>query len=146
MHNGYYGIVVWQPKKEVNLGTLWRNATAFDASFIGLIGKRFKKESSDTSSAWSNTPVFQYENWDHFLNTRPYSCELVAVDLLDNAEPIETFKHPKRAIYILGGEDRTLPRKIWEKVQHIIKINTKICLNVAQAGGIVAYDRCTKDI
>ena len=141
---GYYGIVVWQQKNEINLGTLWRNATGFNAGFIGLIGARFKKESSDTSNAWCNIPLFQYENFEHFLETRPYSCQLVAVDLLPNAQPLETFQHPERAIYLLGGEDKTLPRKIWEKAQYVVKIDTRICLNVAQAGGIVAYDRHVK--
>jgi tRNA G18 (ribose-2'-O)-methylase SpoU len=135
---------VWQPKTEYNLGTLWRNAYCFNASFIGLIGRRFKRENTDTVKAWRHVPLYEYEDWDHFLSCRPYNCKLIAIDLVPEAQRLETFCHPERCIYLLGGEDRTLPRHICAAAQHVVKIRTAACLNVAQAGGIVMYDRQQK--
>ena len=71
----------------------------------------------------------------------PDKCELVGVELTDNAIDIASFHHPRQAAYILGPEKGSLSPEIMEKCKHIIKIPTKFCLNVQIAGAIVMYDR-----
>ena len=141
---GYCGIGICNPKIEINLGTLWRSAHCLGADFIFTIGDRYKKQCSDTTKAYKHIPYFRFTTIKDFLEHLPYDCQLVGVELLDIAQPLETFIHPERAIYILGQEDGNLKKEIIEKCQHIVKFESKYCLNVASAGTVVLYDRQSK--
>jgi tRNA(Leu) C34 or U34 (ribose-2'-O)-methylase TrmL len=143
---GYCGIGIYNIKHEVNYGTLFRSAYAFEANFIFIIGKRFKKQCSDTTRSERHIPLFEHETLEQFYYSLPYSAQLVSVEVTENARDITDFIHPERAVYLLGPEDGSLPSEVLEKSQHIIQIPSKHCLNVAVAGSIVLYDRMLKKI
>ena len=126
------------------MGTLWRSAYCFDADFIFTIGKRYKKQASDTVQAHRHIPLWHFDTFEDFRKHIPYDCQLVGVELCDGAKQLETFVHPERAIYILGQEDGSLPTAITEICQHLVKFTSRYCLNVASAGTVVLYDRQTK--
>ncbi len=140
LKNGYFGIGVFQMKNHLNLGTLWRSAVNLNADFIFVIGKRFKREASDTVNAFKKIPLYEYDNFDQFYDNIPYSCQLVCVEQTDNSKPLSKFKHPDHCIYLLGSEDGGLPEKVLKNKQ-VIHIESKSCLNVAVAGSIIMYDR-----
>jgi len=139
---GYFGIGVENLKSKVNLGTLWRSAYCLGADFIFVIGNRWGKQSSDTIKAYRHIPLYQYENTEHFLKSRPYDCLMVGIEITEKARSIYTFIHPERVIYVLGAEDSSLT--FLDKCQSIIQIPSKFCLNVATAGAIIMYDRNQK--
>ena len=141
---GYCGIGIENPKTITNLGTLWRSAYCLGADFIFTIGDRYHYQHSDTVKAYRHIPYFRYDTIEDFLSHIPYDCQLVGVELLDIAVPLEKFSHPKRAIYLLGKEDGNLSNKAIEHCQHIVKFNSEHCLNVASAGTVVLYDRQLK--
>ena len=60
---------------------------------------------------------------------------------------METFQHPKRAIYLLGAEDTGLPPMIVDACHFHVTIPTvrSSSFNVAMAGTIVMYDRLVKE-
>ena len=139
---GYFGIGVENLKSKVNLGTLWRSAYCLGASFVFVIGKRFKRQSSDVNHTYRHIPLYEYDNKEHFLSNRPFNCMLIGIEITDKAKEIYTFSHPERAIYVLGAEDSSLT--FLDKCNYIIQIPSKFCLNVATAGSIVMYDRNLK--
>jgi tRNA G18 (ribose-2'-O)-methylase SpoU len=141
---GYFGIGIERSKTEANVGTLWRSAYNLGASFIFTIGKRYPKQSSDTTQAWRNIPLLEFIDVEDFRNHVPYDCQIIGVEITDNARSLQTFVHPKRAIYILGPEDGSLSNEAQSICQHIVKFDSRYCLNVAVAGSIVMYDRQTK--
>lgn len=142
---GYFGIGVYHPKTEENIGTLWRSAYLFGASFIFTIGKRYKKQSSDTSNTYAHVPLLNYMTYEDFYQHMPFSCPLVCVELTDKALPLDTFIHLERGVYLLGAEDHGLPESITDsKTTVIIPSGKKFSLNVATAGSIVMYDRFIK--
>ena len=51
---GYFGIGIQNAKTDENIGTLWRSAFIMGASFIFTIGKRYKKQATDTPKSWKN--------------------------------------------------------------------------------------------
>ena len=59
---------------------------------------------------------------------------------VDGDIELTRFVHPKKTIYLFGGENRFLP-KIGD---YRVKIDTKYCLNMATTASIVAYDRYCK--
>lgn len=145
MNRGYFGIGIFHPKYDCNVGTLWRSAYAFGASFIYTIGPRFKKQASDTTKTWKSIPMFSYESFDDFINNTPYDCPIVGVELDKKALSLETFAHPERACYLLGAEDHGLPQKIMNACYCIVQIpRLQVCLNVSVVGTIIMYDRSIK--
>lgn len=140
---GYFGIGIINGKNEVNLGTLWRSANIFGASFIFTIGRRYPKrgQSTDTMKTDRHIPLYEYDNFEDFKI--PRNCELIAIELDTKSKPIQLFKHPERAIYLLGAEDKGIPDIILNKCR-IIQLPGNHCLNVSVAGSIVMYDRILK--
>lgn len=139
---GYFGIGVENIKTKLNIGTLLRSAYCLGADFVFVIGKRYKHQSSDTVKAYRHIPLYQYENSEHFLKSRPYDCLLIGVEITEKARSIYDYHHAERAIYVLGAEDNSLT--FLDKCQSVIKIPSRFCLNVAVAGSIVMYDRNMK--
>jgi len=142
---GYFGIGIYHTKTKTNIGTLWRSAKIFGASFIFTIGKRYKSQSSDTIRAPRHIPLFHYSAFDDFYKGIPYNCKLIGIEQTENSKNIVNFVHPERAVYLLGAEDYGLPPTILDKCQSVIHIETPLCLNVSVAGSIILFDRQTKN-
>lgn len=54
------------------------------------------------------------------------------------------FKHPERAVYLLGPEDGRISNVALAMAKYVVQIPSLSCLNVAATGGIVMYDRAAK--
>jgi len=143
MNRGYFGIGVYRSKTEINIGTLWRSAFNFGASFIFTVGKRYKTQSSDTTKSYKHIPLYSYVNLEDFKNHIPYGCSIVCIEQSEKAKNILEFIHPERCLYLLGAEDDGLPEKIMFGNQ-VVYISTPMCLNVAVAGSIIMFDRQNK--
>ncbi|MCB1650481.1 MAG: RNA methyltransferase [Alphaproteobacteria bacterium] len=139
---GYFGIGVESISKEQNVGTIARSAHAFGASFFFTIAPFVDIEAmrvSDTSGAFDHLPYYQYENTAKL--DLPMECQLVGIELTDEAIDLPSFRHPLRAAYVLGPEMGHLSEEIQNKCDHIIKIPMKFCVNVGVAAAITMYDR-----
>lgn len=142
---GYFGIGMEHPKKESNLGTLWRSASNLGAGFIFTIGARYRQQASDTVKAWRHIPLYSFTTLEDFrAHGIPYDCQLIGVEIEDRAVPLARFAHPERCVYLLGAEDHGLTKQATAACQHLVVIPSERCLNVAVAGAIVMYDRATK--
>lgn len=141
---GYFGIGILNPKTEENIGTLWRSAFIMGASFIFTIGKRYKKQASDTPQSWKHIPLYNYETFEEFYKTMPYDCRLVGIELDEKSIQIENYEHHERCIYLLGAEDNGLSKEAIDKCHELVILPGDICLNVSVAGSIVLYDRILK--
>jgi tRNA G18 (ribose-2'-O)-methylase SpoU len=144
MNRGYFGIGVEHSKTEVNIGTLYRTALAFEASFIYTIGRRYKKQVSDTVKSYRHMPLYHYQTFDEFYKNIPYGCRLIGVENDSSATSIKHFVHPERAVYLLGAEDHGLTHRAREMCHHLVIIPGNQCLNVSVAGSIMLYDRINK--
>ena len=144
---GYFGIGIYHPKTSVNIGTLWRSAYIFEASFIFTIGKRYRKQSSDTMCSRRHIPLFDYLSYEEFKKNLPHQAKLVCVEIDKKATTLREFNHPQQAVYLLGAEDYGLPEKAM-KENEVIQIESPelFCLNVATSGSIIMYDRYAKGI
>lgn len=127
-------------KSAHNLGTLWRSAALMGCQFVFTIGLRYQPQCSDTIKSWRTVPIWHFQTFDEFCEAAPREWELVAVEMVDGAEPLKAFKHPPRACYLLGAEDHGLPREVLRRSHRQIVLPVG-CLNVAVTGSIVLYDR-----
>ncbi len=138
---GYFAIGAQRISKALNLGNLMRSAHAFGASFTFTIGATYQalEARADTSKGQDRLPHY---NWtEASALVLPQGCRLVGVELTDDAIDLPSFRHPMRAAYILGPEQGSLSPDILARCDHVVKIPTRFCINVAMAGAIVMYDR-----
>jgi tRNA G18 (ribose-2'-O)-methylase SpoU len=137
----YFEIGVYQPRSDLNIGTLWRSAFQLGAAGIFTIGREYRHQPSDTSKAPYQIPMRAYKTLEEFLQARPVGAELVGVEI--GGEPLAGFQHPERAIYLLGAEDSGLPQKALLHCNHAVSIETvrSASYNLAVAGSIVMYHR-----
>ena len=141
---GYFGIGIENTKNVLNVGTLWRSANIMGASFIFTVGRRYKRQSSDTLETWRHIPLYAYETLEEFYSAMPYDCMLVGVELDGRAKPIREYIHPQRAVYLLGAEDNGLSEKAIKRCHQLVVLPGERSLNVAVAGSIVMFDRTIK--
>lgn len=146
MNRGFFEIGILQGKNNDNLGTLWRSANIFEAAGIFTIGARYpKKHRTDTMNTPNHIPLREYDDFETFIKTIPRDTKIIAVELDDRADNLVTFKHPERAVYILGSEDKGISENHLSQCDKVIKIPlSKNSLNVAVTGSIVLYDRLMK--
>ena len=57
MKNNYFGIGLDNPKFNVNVGKVLRAAYVYNAEFVALTGKRYKRTPTDTMSYHIYKPV-----------------------------------------------------------------------------------------
>jgi len=142
---GYFGIGVEGISKPMNVGSLFRSAHAFGASFVFAVAPAVDVREiyrSDTSETAKHVPLYSYA--DVAGMTLPKDCTLVGVELLDEAIDLPSFTHPDRAAYVLGPERGNLSPAMVEACAFTVKIPTRFCVNVGVAGAILMYDRmCT---
>jgi tRNA G18 (ribose-2'-O)-methylase SpoU len=138
---GYFAIGAERMSKALNLGNLMRSAHAFGASFTFTIGATYQalEARSDTSKGQWHLPHY---NWASIEEMRlPHGCKLVGIELAEDATDLPSFCHPLRAAYVLGPERGSLSRPLMARCDHLVRIPTSFCINVAMAGAIVMYDR-----
>jgi tRNA G18 (ribose-2'-O)-methylase SpoU len=138
---GYFGIGAEGISKPMNLGNLIRSAHAFGASFVFLVDAHYTVTSvpSDTSQAEAQLPLYRFKNVEELV--LPGRCRLIGVELLDEATLLPSFRHPLNAAYVFGPERSSLSGAMVARCDHVVKIPTRFCINLAAAGAILMYDR-----
>lgn len=138
---GYFGIGVERLSKPMNAGNLFRSAHAFGASFLFTIDANCNPREmlSDTSRSPQQVPLYEFADLDSMQ--LPRHCRLVGIELTDDAVELPLFRHPSQAAYVLGPERGSLSEELVARCDHVVKIPTSFCINVATAGAIVMYDR-----
>lgn len=139
---GYFSIGAEGISKPMNLGALMRTAHAFGASFVYSVNAADKVRDAykaDTSKSFEHLPYYQ---WDTIGDmSLPKGCQLVGIELTDDAVELPSFRHPAAAAYVLGREKGDLTPEMLSRCAHVVKIPTKFCINVSLAGALVMYDR-----
>jgi len=63
------------------------------------------------------------------------------VEFREDAVDLPSFRHPRCAAYVLGPERGSLSPALAACCDHLVKIPTRLCVNLSVAGAIVMYDR-----
>ena len=139
---GYFGVGVEGISKSYNLGAVLRTANAFGASFaftIGATNKALEIRRTDTSRSDLHMPFYEWESAEELI--LPRGCQLVGVELTEDAIDLPSFRHPTNCAYILGPEKGSLSDELQSRCDHLVKIPTKFCINVSLAAALALYDR-----
>ena len=112
---GYFGFGAEGISKPMNMGNLVRSAHAFGAKFIFTISAHYsvREGKSDTSKAPNHLPWYDWNNPSEIK--LPDKCDLVGVELVDEATNLPEFYHPRQAAYVLGPEKGSLSEEMINK-------------------------------
>ena len=139
---GYFAVGAEGISKPMNLGAILRTAHAFGASFAFSVNASHRVRDvyrADTAKSVSHVPYYEWADIDAIA--LPDNCQLVGVELTDEAVDLPAFRHPLCAAYVFGRERGSLTGDMQARCQHIVKIPTKFCVNVSVACAITLYDR-----
>ncbi|MHA1524565.1 MAG: RNA methyltransferase [Alphaproteobacteria bacterium] len=138
---GFFGIGAEGISKPLNLGNLMRSAQAFGASFAFTVDahQALAPSSSDTSKSQNHLPYYAWASAGDMVV--PQGCALVGIEFIEGATDLPSFRHPASAVYVLGPERGSLSPQMLARCDHIVKVPTIFCINLAMAGAIVMYDR-----
>jgi tRNA G18 (ribose-2'-O)-methylase SpoU len=139
---GYFGIGVEGISKAMNVGTLFRTAHAFGASFVFTVRAQYNRRegsNSDTSDTPRSVPTYHFADLSTFR--LPLGCRLVGVEISDEAIELPSFRHPRQTAYVLGAEREGLSEDLQAHCDYLIKIPTRFSVNLGVAGALVMYDR-----
>lgn len=143
---GFFEIGIFHGKSTANVGTLWRSASQLGAAGIFTVGRRYPQQASDTLKTFRHIPMRDYLDMDALVAGLPYSTPLVAVEM--GGTSLLEFKHPERAVYLLGAEDHGLPPAVLARCHHLVSLPSvrTASYNVAVAGALVMFDRYQKEV
>jgi tRNA G18 (ribose-2'-O)-methylase SpoU len=139
---GYFGIGIDGVSKAMNVGTLFRTAHAFGASFVFTVNAQYRRREgalSDTSDTPASVPTYHFP--DFRTLALPQGCVLVGVEITEEAVALPSFRHPRQAAYVLGSEREGLSRDVQALCDHVVRIPARFSVNLGIAGAIVMYDR-----
>lgn len=139
---GYFGVGVEGISKAMNVGSIFRTAHAFGASFVFTVNASYAEGEggrADTSGALGHTPFYEFPDRQSMI--LPDKCALVGVELIEDSIELPSFRHPSRAAYILGPERDSLSPAMLERCDFVVKIPMQFCVNVGVAAALVMYDR-----
>ena len=143
---GFAAIGLHRPKNGFNTGSVMRAAMCYGAASVAISGERVGshhiKHATNVTAAHRHIPVLRGELRDLI----PYGAVPVAVDLVDDAEPLHSFVHPHSAFYVFGPEDGTLGSAILDWCPRRVMIPTSFCMNLAATVNVVLYDRQAKQL
>ena len=141
LSRGYFAIGAERISKSMNLGSIMRSGHAFGASFTFTLGASYQalEARADTSKGQWHLPHYNWSGLDEIA--LPHGCQLVGVELTEDAIELPRFRHPMRAAYVLGPEKGSLSPQLLARCDHVVRIPTRFCVNVAIAAAVVMYDR-----
>ncbi|MFH5926413.1 RNA methyltransferase [Roseomonas xinghualingensis] len=141
---GYAAVGLHMPKRAENVGSALRAADCYGAAMVAISGRRYVRSAADTPKAWKHLPVLH--DLQNLFDVVPYDAETVAVDLVEGAVPLPTFRHPERAFYVFGPEDGTLGKSVLARCSRRVMVPTRHCMNLAATVNVILYDRLSKSV
>ncbi len=142
--SGYAAVGLVHPKFDTNVGGAMRACACYGASLVLYQGHKVHRVSTDVHNTYKKIPLLKV---DSIVDSFPFDCVPVAVDLLPEAESLIEYEHPRRALYIFGPEDGTLGKSVWQKCRDIVYVPNVdgLCMNLAATVNVVLYDRMAKE-
>lgn len=129
----------WQ--HDLNIGTIVRNANAFNVAAVHIIGKKhWNRRGAMVTDRYLN--IYQHKTVEEFVDAVK-DRHIIAIDNLPGAEPLSKISLPEKAVLVFGGEGPGLSEEMQlaaEKMVMIEQLGSTRSVNVGVASGIVMYE------
>ena len=140
-HPFHVAIENWE--HDFNIGTVVRNANAFMAKAVHIVGKRrWNRRGAMVTDRYQH--VQHHKTVEEFaLWAKAESIVVLGVDNIKNSVPIETAKLPEDCVLVFGQEGPGLSAEMISKCQMILEITqygSTRSINAGVASGIAMYE------
>ncbi|MEN8238075.1 MAG: RNA methyltransferase [Actinomycetota bacterium] len=139
-HSFHIVIENWQ--HDFNIGTIVRNANAFGAHTVHIVGKR----------RWNRRGAMvtdRYQHIEHHPSVEDFAgfataedLPVVGIDIVAGSTPIESATLPHRCVLAFGQEGPGLSvemRELCDRILHVTQYGSTRSINVGVASGIAMY-------
>jgi tRNA G18 (ribose-2'-O)-methylase SpoU len=139
-HPFHVAIENWQ--HDFNIGTVVRNANAFLAAEVHIVGKRrWNRRGAMVTDRYQH--VRHHETLGGFADwATSEGLEIIGIDILAGAEPIERTALPRRCVLLFGQEGPGLSaeaRAMCSRVCSIAQFGSTRSINAGVASGIAMH-------
>lgn len=141
-HRNTLEIAIENVSRDFNMGTIVRNANAFNVNKVHIIGSRqWNKRGAMVTDAYmhieyhKDVPAF-------FAAVRSRNKSVIAVDIIPGALPIHSVALPAESVLVFGAEGPGLSRELLEEADKVVMIEqsgSTRSVNVGVASGIAMY-------
>lgn len=135
-------IAVENLERDFNMGTIVRNANAFNVSRVHVIGRRqWNKRGAMKTDTYLHIAYHKTPD-DFFAMMRETKKEVIAVDIVEGAKPLHTVALPRNAVLVFGSEGPGLSEEMLTGASKVVKIEqfgSTRSVNVGVASGIAMY-------
>ena len=140
-HN--FHIAVENFQHDFNIGTIARNANAFNAAGIHIIGKKhWNRRGAMKTEAYMN--VFHHKTVADFISwAKENGLILIAIDNQKGSKNLQDSELPKKSVLVFGNESDGLSKEMIEACEQMIAIEqfgSTRSVNVGVASGILMYE------
>lgn len=136
--NLHIAIENWQ--HDMNIGTIVRNANAFNVAAVHIIGKRhWNRRGAMVTDRYLD--IYHHQTVDDFVKAVG-DRHIIAVDNLAGAAPLSSAKLPQNAVLVFGGEGPGLSAEMVAASEQMVMIEqfgSTRSVNVGVAAGIIMY-------
>ena len=140
-----FGVLISNLGNDFNIGTVIRSANAFLASKVFIYGRRkYDRRGTVGTHHYENLSEI---NLNQLRNITDFN--LVAIDNVPGATPIESFEWPESPLMMFGQETNGLPPELLDLAAdhvYIKQYGSVRSLNVGSAASVAMYDWCTKNV
>lgn len=142
-------IGLYNPKHARNVGMVLRLASCYGIKQLWFTGNRVSLNEEKGKRLPREERMKGYKNvelyhFDYLFDCFDSDIVPVAIEVRDNSEPLHTFEHPEKALYVFGPEDGSIPSHYLQHCHRFVVIPTRHCLNLATAVSTVLWDRFVK--
>jgi tRNA G18 (ribose-2'-O)-methylase SpoU len=144
-HPFHVAIENWQ--HDFNIGTVVRNANAFLAHSVHIIGKRrWNRRGAMVTDRYQH--IVHHDTIDEFASfARSHHLPVIGIDIIKGSTPIETAELPDRCILAFGQEGPGLSPgmiEVADDVYEITQYGSTRSINVGVASGIAMHAWTTR--
>ena len=142
-HGFHVAIENWQ--HDFNIGTVVRNANAFLAHTVHIVGKR----------RWNRRGAMVTDRYQHIEHhatavdlgsyAEDHGLPLVGIDIIEGSTPLERANLPERCILVFGQEGPGLSPEVvdlCDRIHHITQHGSTRSINAGAASAVAMYAWC----
>jgi tRNA G18 (ribose-2'-O)-methylase SpoU len=135
-------IAVENVSRDFNMGTIIRNANAFNVSKVHIIGrKQWNKRGAMVTDVYMH--IQHHTDVASFLKVMHDEDKVVfAIDIVEGSQPLSSVALPLNAVMVFGAEGPGLSMELQQgagRVAHIEQFGSTRSVNVGVASGIAMY-------